>query len=228
MLSPEPAWYIILHRTLECLYYVSGIAVAVLVAFGLRQIRITSEQLRLTKEIAELAKKRESVKFAAAQCSYFAATVVPQLAQLNSLCHASKVTCFDLPRREPNIPLTISEIDRPHPSFDLKQVQAPWDHIGYAASNCLNSLESFAIPFAAGVADDAVGFQETSALFCDSIHRYLPMIWHIRLTQDARYPSALTLYCNWENRRQAERAAPLVKRVQALAESIDKNKIEPI
>jgi hypothetical protein len=228
MFSLEPTWYTLLHRILEILYYLSGIAVAVLVAFGLRQVRITSEQLRLTKEIAELAKKRESVRFAATQCHYFASTVVLRLGELNGLCHSLKVTCFDSPRREPNIPLAISEIERPHPAFDLKKVESVWEQIGYVAANCLNSLESFAIPFAAGVADDAVGFQETSALFCDSIHRFLPMIWHIRLTQDARYPGALTLYCNWENRRQAEKTAPLVKRVQALTESIDKNKIEPI
>src|SRR6266481_2593470 len=228
MTQPDPMWYTMLHHVLEVLYYISGIAVTVLVGFGLRQIRITSEQLRLTKEIAELAKKRESVKFAAAQCSYFASTIVPRLGELNALCHSLKVTCFDSPRRQPSIPLTLSEIERPQPSFDLKPVEAIWNPTGYVAANCLNSFESFAIPFAAGVADDAVGFQETSALFCDSIHRFLPMIWYIRLTQDARYPSALTLYCNWENRRQAEKAAPLVKRAQALTETIDKNKIEPI
>jgi hypothetical protein len=228
MLSPEPTWYSAANRILETLYYLSGIALAVLAAFGLRQIRITSEQLRLTREIAESSKRREAVKLAAVQCTFFADTVLPRLEALDAQCDASRITCFDSPRQEPHITLTVPKLELPPRTFDLKTLEPIWEQIGGVAANCLNSFESFAMPFAAGVADDAVGFQEASALFCDSIRRFLPLIWHIRSTQDARYPSALALYCNWENRRRAEKVAPILKDMQALTDSVDKNKIEPI
>jgi hypothetical protein len=221
MLSPEPTWYTITHRVLETLYYVSGIAVAVLVGLGLRQIR-------LTKEIAEANKKREAVKLAATQCNYFAEQALQNLGKLDSLLEKLDIECFDPPQWKQKFPLTMDYVQFVQPSSDLKIIESSWDEIGWHIANCLNSFESFAIPFAAGVADDAVGFQEGAAVFCDTIRRFLPAIWYIRRDQDARYPSALSLYCMWENRREAEKVAPLAKNLQALVDIVDQTKVEPI
>jgi len=224
----QSSWYTIFRQVLESLYYLSGVAVAILVALGLRQITITSEQLRLTKEIAEAGRRREAVKFAAAQCKYFADVVIPSFAQLEGQCNSLKTDVFDSSRWTKPFPLSLSEIEQPCVSFNLKEIEALWMRIGYNLAKCLNNFENFAIPFSAGVADDAVGFQEASAFFCYAVRKLVPGIWYIRHTQGARYPSALSLFCKWENQRQAEKIAPQIKLMQAIVDSVDKNKTELI
>lgn len=65
-------WFLIVRDVLEALYFLSGIALLVVAFLGLRQIRIAAEQLRLTKEVANISAKREAIKMAAERCQYYA------------------------------------------------------------------------------------------------------------------------------------------------------------
>ena len=70
-------WYPTVRAVLELLYFASGIGILVAALFGLKQVRVAAQQLKLTKEIADSNARRESVKYAANQCSYFAKEVMP-------------------------------------------------------------------------------------------------------------------------------------------------------
>ncbi|MFZ0859893.1 MAG: hypothetical protein WAN18_04370, partial [Candidatus Sulfotelmatobacter sp.] len=59
----------------------------------------------------------------------------------------------------------------PHPSRFSK-----------GAVTYLNALEAFAIPFAAGVADEDIGYRETARPFCQGALAYMPVIFQLRAT----------------------------------------------
>src|SRR5690242_154478 len=63
-------WFAATRAILETLCFVSGIVIAIAAVVALGQIR-------LTKQIAKSNARRESVRFAADLCKYFAEMVVP-------------------------------------------------------------------------------------------------------------------------------------------------------
>jgi hypothetical protein len=85
-----------------------------------------------------------------------------------------------------------------------------------------------AIPFAAGVADDGIGFQETAASFVSTINVYVPAIYYLRQTQGVRYASVLKLWNIWHDRLVALALAPAIKGIQELIHAAEKNKIKAI
>lgn len=92
----------------------------------------------------------------------------------------------------------------------------------------LNKCESFAIPFAAGVADDDIGFQETAASFVSVVSAYSPAIYYLRQTQGVRYASVLKLWNIWHDRMVAVALAPAIKGIQDLVDAAEKNRIKAI
>lgn len=227
MPHPDATWYTVLHHILEGLYFLSGISLAVLAGFGLRQIRLASEQLRLTKEIADANRKRESVKLAGEQCRYFAEKVVSAQITLSSECQRLNIQGFKVPQPPPFI---VRDGEFVPANIDLSVLRSEWSKIGLATVTFLNNLESFAIPFAAGVADDAIGFQETAASFCKGVSQVLPALLLEKQTNDVPFRSTLTLYCIWNNRLLAKRVGPVLKNMQDIVQAADKDKdkIKPI
>jgi hypothetical protein len=217
----QSQWYLYLRAILELLYFLAGLGIAIGVYLGL-------QQLELTKELADASNKREAVKLAAQQCKYFAEDVVPafESANLEFKKHALTFLYFYLNKQPPSYILKdakfISNV------FDIKLIQAEMPKIETSVVNFLNAAESFAIPFAAGVADDEIGFQETAAAFCNLLNTYMPALFYLCHTQGVTYASALTLFCLWNDRRTARAMAPALKTAQAWVDEVDKKRIKPI
>jgi len=92
---------------------------------------------------------------------------------------------------------------------------------------CLNSLEAFAIPFAAGVADDEVGFQETAGTFCQIVEQLIGMVIVLRRT-GARYESTVKVYDRWKSRLVAQDLEGKMKLMQQQHKTMaEKGKIKP-
>lgn len=222
----QPMYYKTIHDILELLYFGAGIGIAIFAGLGLRQIKIASDQLRLTKEIVEANKKRESVKLAAEQCRYYAEAVVPANSKLGAECHRVQTHAFD-PQKQTHRPqplFTVLDGEIKQVNWDLAILQADWMKIGDLTVEFLNKAECFAIPFAAGVADDSIGYQETAAAFCAQVNALLPAIWHLKQTQNVNYKSILTLFGIWNNRLTADRIAPAYKGMQQLIQAVDREK----
>lgn len=211
------AWYVA-YAVLEVLYFLSTIGLFAVACYGLKQ-------LTLSKQLADANSKREAVRLAANQCKYFAEEVVLLLdAAIRE--YKQKRATFLTPPQQPAYLLKDGEFVQANYNGNL--VAAEWPVVADAIVKYLNSVESFAIPFAAGVAADDIGFQETSASFCSGLSYMMPAIYHLRVVQNVKYPSALKLFCIWNNRMAANAMTPVMRQMQELIKASEKNKIEPL
>ena len=92
----------------------------------------------------------------------------------------------------------------------------------------LNALESFAIPFAEGVADEDIGYRETARPFCQEAQICLAAIFHLRRLNKGRYESLIKLLSLWSNRLAAEAAVPVLDLLGGLVKEASKGRIKPI
>jgi hypothetical protein len=220
-------WFAITRAILELLYFASSIAIAIFAFLGLRQIKLGLDQLKITKEIAKTNAKRESVKFASDQCRYFAETAMPLLKKLMDEYNRAGWTFLQVLTPPGQVPFTIQNGEITGQHFNAKALDEQYPKTGDFVVNYLNALESFAIPFAHGVADEEIGFKETARTFCKQIALHMPVIYQMRRTNSARYESSMTLFVLWNNRLAAEAAAPVMKAMGELKRAAEE-RIKPL
>ena len=135
-----------LRPILEALYFLSATALAVFAFKGLKQIRLTVEQLQLTRDIAKTNAKRESFKLAADECRHFAQNVLIEARLIGDECKDLKLTTLG---RKWKFKIANGEIAE-HNFPELKVIAAEVSKCASKLITFLNSLEAFAIFFASG------------------------------------------------------------------------------
>jgi hypothetical protein len=225
-------WHVI-RAILEAVYFLSGLGILIAALYGLKQLKLTKtlaengvQQLELTQKLADSDSRRESVKLAADQCRYFAEQVVPALDTVLREYGHQRLTFLNVQAAAPGQPppFVLQDGKFVQAKYDAKIIEAQWPGIVKPMVHYLNAVESFAIPFAAKVASDEIGFQETSAAFCTGVSLVMPAIYHLMQTQKVGYPSLLTLFCIWNNRIAANVVAPLLAQMQALITAAENEK----
>jgi hypothetical protein len=89
--------------------------------------------------------------------------------------------------------------------FDAELLAREASRMRVAIPEFLNTLEAFAIPFVARVADDDLGYQETSVAFCSAVKATLPALFEMRrMDYSGRYESTVKLFERWKNRIDTE------------------------
>lgn len=200
------SWFLATRAVLELLYFASAIVLTIVAVYGLKQIK-------LTKRIANQNARRESIKFAAERCQYYAETSVGLRVELIKIYKDHRLTFlvnqkFRVEKGE----IVDHNFDAPKLELSSRELQI----IGSQAVAYLNSLEAFAIPFVAGVADDELGFQETAPAFCGSMREFMLIVFILR-SRGTRFESCIKLYECWNARLEAEKMKPLV---QSMSEKI--------
>ena len=84
------------------------------------------------------------------------------------------------------------------------------------------------LPFAAGVADEGIGYQETAVAFCGYAKTYIPLIFILRRLNSGRFESAVKLYDSWSKRLAAQQVRPVLKKMLELSEAAEKSRIKPL
>jgi hypothetical protein len=199
-------------------YFVAGIAIAIIAGFGLKQIA-------LTKKIATANAKRESLKFAAERCQYYAEKCVPLF---DKVCSEHKKLGLTFLNTAPQFSIVDGEI-RFH-NLDqaaLSALSKQYSQMTTDLIQCLNSAEAFAIPFAAGVADDEVGFQETAAAFCREVEQLIGALFLLR-KGGMKFESTVKVYDHWKSRLVALGIEDKMKQMQEQHKKVaEKGKIKP-
>ena len=210
-------WVVNLRAVLELLYFISNLVIATAVVFGLKQIT-------LTKRIATSDARRESLRFAAERCQYYAHYCIPADTKLRQQQQPPLSLTFLATGR---VPFSIVDGEIKIQGMNDKVYVPEFHRGGVFIADCLNSLEAFAIPFAAGVADDELGFQEAASSFCGLVEQYITMIVLMR-RMGPRYESTMKLYDRWKSRLVAQQTEGQMKKLQAVhKEAAEKSKVKP-
>jgi hypothetical protein len=212
-----------IRSILELLYFASGIVIAVAVVLSLKQIRIGLQQLKTTREIANTNAKREAIKLAAEQCNYYAERTVPLFTEFVS---EYKRLGLKYMSTKPQFAIQNGEIV--NTNFDTKLLDAEVPKIIIPLVNFLNSVEAFAIPFAAAVADENLGYQETAINFCQTVRVHMSGLFQMRRTNNGRFESTIRLYMLWNNRLVGHALAPIMETLEELVKSGQEQKINPL
>jgi hypothetical protein len=227
-------WHAVWHATRGVIEVVYFLSVAIAAWLGLRQLTLTKnladaavKELTLTQKLADSNSRREAVKLAAVQCKYLAEEVVPAYDTLGEKHNREGLTFMRIVVGQPPAFL-VRNGEIVHANYNMQTLATEFAKVNREVVTYLNMAESFAIPFAAGVAADDIGFQETANSFCLGITSCMPAIFFIRQTQNVRYVSALKLYEIWSNRLAAQALAPLLPNLQAAINAAQNQNIPQI
>jgi hypothetical protein len=210
-------WFVTLRSILELVYFVSTVVLTAVAFYGLRQ-------LRLTKQIATQNAKRESIKFATERCQYYAERIVPLQSAVVTAYRQHKFTCLS------NQTFRVEKGEIVQHNFDQQKMalcERELSAMRHEVVGFLNSMEAFAIPFVAGVADDELGFQETASAFCRGLAEFMLTI-AVSRGRGPRYESAMKLYECWSARLEAQKMKPLVESMSERIKAAEKVKFPPL
>jgi hypothetical protein len=216
----------VIKSILEAAYFVAGIAIAIAAFKGLGQLNIGLEQLKATKEIAKKNALSEALRFATERCQYFADVVVPAQEVFIQAYMQAKCTFRQM---SANCSVKNGEINT-SPGFNTAAFDSESVRLRMEIPTFLNTLEAFAIPFVARVADDDLGYQETGISFCSMVRDTLVLLYHTRQRDySGRYESTVKLYERWNDRRIAEELGQNLKNAEQAAKRVAKpDKIDPL
>jgi hypothetical protein len=193
-----------LHRLLENLYLFAGIMIAPLAAVGLYQLWLTREGIELTRKLAEQGENRDALKLANEQCLYFADKIACETALFDKIKQNPakfRHLVFELNPNQPGFTISNNLIEIPGFNFQ----EACKELLELNPVEYMNLLEGFAIPFAANMANDDVGYFETGIPFTHLMQRLMPCFLTLRLLEVGRYIAAVSLYERWQGRYKRER-----------------------
>jgi hypothetical protein len=195
-------WVTNLRSILELAFFTSNIVIAVAVVYGLKQIR-------LAKQIATSDARRESIRFAAERCQYYAEKCVALHAHVGREHERLGLTFL---KTKLQFSIVDGEI-KPKP-FDENALTQQFQKMNIDIVALLNSVEAFAIPFAAGVADEEVGFQETAVAYCALVEQQIGMVFLLRYRVGTRFESLVKVYDRWKSRLVAQDLEGKMKQMQ--------------
>jgi len=228
-------WLPYVRTILELLYFVAGISIAVAAFIGLQQVKaaaaqvkIASDQLNFSREIASNSAKREAAKLAAEQCKYFAEKCVPAFKVLLDKYKGQNLS-FLQSRLRPNEPqFVIKEGEFVNVNCDAALAIKEFPQVEMEGLAYLNGLEYFAMLFAAGVADEDIGYRETALAFCEGVNYCMVAVYHLRSQNHGRFDSVIRLFEVWNRRTTARAVAPFMSSMQALIAQANNDKIKII
>ncbi len=111
---------------------------------------------------------------------------------------------------------------------DTGLIQREFPQIQVEVLQYLNGLEYFAILFAAGVADEDIGYRETALAFCEGLNFVMAALYHLRTQNHGRFDSIIRLFEVWNRRTAARAVAPFMSSMQALIDQANSDKIQTI
>src|SRR5579863_5683616 len=133
---------------LEAIYFASSVVIAVIAIKGLHQLKLSREQLELTRKLASESNKREAFKLAAEQCRYFGERIVQLGEATREDCSAKNISIFS------NVRFKVRDGEIVEHNFAASnKLYAEFSKITGTLVPLLNSLEAFSLFFESELAD---------------------------------------------------------------------------
>jgi len=205
-----------LRTLLELISFISAPALVIIAIIALKQISIA-------KSDVQVRSRREAASFAATQCQRYATEIIPLLDE------------WDVARKKKQIPEYLGEITDfcRDDLLRMPEWATEWfsknDGETNLCVNILNSLESFAIYFTKGVADEEIAFSSVGLTYCDSVRDLYPLIAVIRSKAEPKhFEHIVVLYKLWSDRLEKYNLKDQLDEVQSKLLSIEEQSIKPI
>ena len=180
---------------LELIFLISGPIVAY---FGFRALGQINELIKQVTEPTEsrmISSKREAYKIASDQCAYFTTSIIPLIDNLDHVVEANGITFFEKSRVE-----TISDVIKVIPFFkDKEEISKVFS---LPNLELFNSLESFSMFFASGVASEKIGYLIIGTTYCNVVSKYLALLG--TLSDGRHFNNTLYLFKIWNARQEKE------------------------
>jgi hypothetical protein len=185
------------QSVLETLYYISGIVVASVAVFGLRQLSLLKRSLKQSAELSRVSAKREAFKLAADQCRFYLEVVIPS----QNKCYLdpemkdalNHLDSFSVEVSATGIRLNPPKLAKPDDKvFPFNQAQL------LTILAMANSLEAFAVFFVSGVAAEAIAFNSIGVTYCHTAKGLAPFM--VAFGSNDHFQHALHLFILWQMR----------------------------
>jgi hypothetical protein len=200
-----------LRDILELAYFLSGPALVVVAAIGLRQISVS-------REVARTSAKRDAYRLTAEQCKHYCESVIPLLNQLDVAIREQDLQIFEKSTVEVEgdkikiLPFTTYEGHAEGMAKIAKEFTAAY-----------NALNAF---FISRLADERLAYSSLATTYCTSVRKLLPVIvpWAVDCEED----NILKLFLLWHNRKESAAAKKEMARLQSEIASKRTIRVPPI
>jgi hypothetical protein len=200
---------------LEVFYFISGPMIALFAFLGLKQLTIA-------KNNAKMSAKRESYRLAADQCTHYFQNMIPLQNRLDEVISEKKVTFFDRAK----VTIEHKEIKI---GFNTKKdgLVGEITPIAIELLSVLNSLESFALFFVSGVADETLAFSSVGRTFCGEVRKLLPVI--VLLAEgEGNFRNTIRLFLIWNERIESTKLLKNKEAIEDRLKKLDNKVIRPL
>src|SRR5690606_530898 len=177
---------------LEIIYFLSGPALVIAALYGLKQIKLASEQIKETRETRKVSAQREAYKIAAEQCKYYSETIIPLLNKLDKTIDDKKLEYFT----KTEITIDSDKIGV-KPYLNDGALDKVFSECLEELSTTINLIEGFSVYFVSGVAADIVGYKTLGRTYTRSVKKLLPII--IPFGQDKSFEHTRALFITWNS-----------------------------
>lgn len=201
-----PSLFTEIRAWLEILYFVSGILMMIFVGFGLWQIKLAKDQISLAKDQLETSKdifktqsKRASIEAAVVECRRYSETVIQDSIALDKYCEDHEITLFEdivFKKTEDGFSIDHSAVKKE----DVKKLAKAEAII----NRYMNGLESYALFFLSGIADENIAFHTNAKQFIESAERGFKIFPFSNVDKDDAEPIKV-LYFMWHKKLEAKR-----------------------
>jgi hypothetical protein len=199
------------HFILESLFFLSGIALAVIAGIGL-------QQLTIAKDIARTAAKRESLKLAADQCLHYVNHVIPDQDALHAAVQAKNIVFFTKSQVEVK-----GDAVKVHSTATLDEIQA-LKAISKEFLSVFNAMDAFATFFVSGLADEQIAFSTVGSSYCRTVRVYLASL----IITPRYFDNVLKLFFIWNDRIQSQRLQTERQQLEKKLAEVQNKFIKPI
>lgn len=203
-----------IRNLLEVLYFISGVILATLGFAVFRQLklskvsietaqdnlRVASEALTSAKDDLQIRVKREAVILAAEQVEKFGKSILPNAAETTDKLEGEGIQIKEW-KLENNLFNEVTIKDFESANEWLRTLNST--HVS-ALIQILNELESFAMYFTGGAADERIAYPSIAPVFCSNVREIAPLLVSLRQKKinivSGPYQNLITLYDKWASR----------------------------
>jgi len=214
--------YLVNHRAIfEFIYFLSGPLLVIIGCIGLTQLNIAKKDITLRC-------KREAATLATLQCQRYFAEIIPLNDELYISLKKEEIVLKQIK--------DIKEFSRKALFCAMSKEQinklitvAVKIEIADILSKDLNAMESFAVYFVKGVADEDIAFSSVGLTFCNSVERLYPFICILHGDSlPYYYHNIVMLYQIWSSKAKKYNLENLSNEIKNKLKTMKVDKIDPI